>query len=107
MSHRFKIISLYIISICVAVFFAAMAGYVYAAERTPVMPIASQPMIDVETRIAYQRGDISKDTARKRIETRLSELRAQEAIIDWEFNEDTSTYTILMNSNTVFTYQLP
>ncbi len=106
MLKRIKMIGFYIASILAAVIIAATAGYVYAAGQAPATPLASQPMIDVEARTSYQRGEISRAVAHKQIATRLDTLLNQEAIADWQYNEETFTYTITLNNNTIFEYTL-
>ena len=87
---------------------AAGIGYFLAdnhIKQTP-LPLAQTPIISEDARNDYEKGFISRNTAKSRIDAHLVELEDTENITGWEYDENLSQYTVTLNGGGKFRYIL-
>ena len=94
------------ITVIFAVALITFAGYRLSdnAFQTKQKSDADLPIIDIEARESYERGDITKTQAEKRIVARLDSLEKLGNIKDWQ--QEGELFTITLNNDTIYVYAL-
>ncbi len=79
-----------------------------AAERqkSELTNSAYAPIISSQARTDYQNGKITRDIAKKRIDSHLESLKTTKEIVEWQYNDDTQKYLITLNDGSRFAYVL-
>ena len=94
------------ITVIFAVALITFAGYRLSdnAYQAKQKSDADLPIIDIEARESYERGDITKTQAEKRIVARLDSLEKLGNIKDWQ--QEGELFTITLNNDTIYVYAL-
>lgn len=95
--------SLFTMTVC-AYMAAASLFNPFKKPNVEAKPIEEEPMIDRGAVSEYEAGEITRDEAMERIDSRLNALKTMDAITDWEYED--SRYLIYMNNGVLFTFYL-